>query len=72
MFVCVYAKAMAHYSVFRHLRPKCHALLLDDSINGRFTVLTNIYHMLVLAAMKMHCHVALLPQHPHPRLMVGM
>lgn len=41
-----------------HLRPKCHHLLLDTSINSPATVRLNLYQMLLLAAMKFHCQVS--------------
>ena len=41
-----------------HLRPKCHALLLDASLSSAITVRRNIFQMALLAAMKLHCQVS--------------
>lgn len=41
-----------------HLRPKCHALLLDASISSALTVRRNVHQMVLLAAMKLHCQVS--------------
>ena len=38
-----------------YMRPKCHALLLDETINGAEAVRLNIFQAFLLAAMKMHC-----------------
>ena len=40
-----------------HLRPKCHPLLFDSAINSPATVRLNIYQLVLLAAMKLHCQV---------------
>ncbi|BDA46320.1 probable telomerase reverse transcriptase [Coccomyxa sp. Obi] len=41
-----------------HVRPKCHPLLLDTSINSPATVRLNLFQIMLLAAMKLHCQVA--------------
>lgn len=41
-----------------HLRPKCHALLLDASMSSPITVRRNVFQMTLLAAMKLHCQVS--------------
>ncbi|KAK9842467.1 hypothetical protein WJX81_001464 [Elliptochloris bilobata] len=43
-----------------YLRPKCHAALLDPAVNSPATVRLNLYQVLLLAAMKLHCHAAAL------------
>jgi hypothetical protein len=51
--------------VAAYLRPKCHALLLDATINSPTTVRLNIYQAFMLAAMKLHWygrHMAAGPQ----------
>lgn len=51
-----------------HLRPKCHALLLDASISSAICVRRNIFQMALLAAMKLHCQVSMhnaLARHMH-------
>lgn len=40
-----------------HVRPKCHPLLLDTSINSPATVRLNLFQIMLLAAMKLHCQV---------------
>eukprot|EP00884_Botryococcus_braunii_P019344 jgi/Botrbrau1/6093/Bobra.177_1s0031.1 len=45
-----------------HLRPKCHPVLLDSNINSHATVRLNLFQAFMLAAMKLHCHWAALPQ----------
>ena len=40
-----------------HLRPKCHPLLFDGAINSPATVRLNMYQLMLLAAMKLHCQV---------------
>lgn len=40
-----------------HVRPKCHPLLLDTSINSPATVRLNLFQISLLAAMKLHCQV---------------
>lgn len=42
-----------------HVRPKCHPLLLDTSINSPATVRLNLFQIMLLAAMKLHCQVRL-------------
>lgn len=38
-----------------HLRPKCHPLLFDSALNSPATVRLNLYQLMLLAAMKLHC-----------------
>lgn len=57
------------------MRPKCHALLLDETINGGDTVRLNIFQAFMLAAMKMHWAVRVLTgggrgPHGDPRLVL--
>ncbi|KAK9817956.1 hypothetical protein WJX72_004857 [[Myrmecia] bisecta] len=47
-----------------YMRPKCHPLLIDTTINSAATVRLNIYQAFLLAAMKFHCHVASMPMGP--------
>ena len=57
-------------SAHRYLRPKAFAVTLDETLIGRRTVLINIYQMLVVAAMKLHCHLCTLPQLPRPAMLI--
>ncbi|GAX76318.1 hypothetical protein CEUSTIGMA_g3764.t1 [Chlamydomonas eustigma] len=41
----------------QYMRPKCHALLLDNGINGSLVVRLNIFQAFVLSAMKLHCYL---------------
>ncbi|CAM9304167.1 unnamed protein product [Choristocarpus tenellus] len=48
----------------RFMSPKCHALLLDDVINNRDTVLLNIYEMFLVCAAKTVASALRLPHGP--------
>ena len=39
-----------------YMRPKCHTLLLDESINGRRGVAFNVFQMFLVGAMKLCAH----------------
>ena len=43
------------------IKPKCHPIYLDAVINSQFTIGLNIYHVMMLAAMKFHCFVRTFP-----------
>ena len=49
-----------------HLRPKCHTLLLDVSLSSAIAVRRNVFQMVLLAAMKLHCQVSPARPHHHP------
>jgi hypothetical protein len=39
---------------------RCHAIVLDCSLNDYSTVLSNIYIMYLIAAMRIHCYLKIL------------
>ena len=39
------------------VRMKCHAMVLDSSLNSYPTVLRTVYTMFLLAAMRTHCYI---------------
>lgn len=41
-----------------YMRPKCHPIFFDTTINSPATIRLNIYQAFVLCAMKFHCYVA--------------
>eukprot|EP00897_Mesotaenium_endlicherianum_P010077 jgi/Mesen1/9098/ME000058S08593 len=47
------------------LRPKCHALLYDPTLNSPATVRVNAYQAFVLCAMKMHSYLRCMPPGAH-------
>ncbi|XP_010692706.1 telomerase reverse transcriptase isoform X3 [Beta vulgaris subsp. vulgaris] len=40
-----------------YMRPKCHPIFFDTSINSPATIRLNVYQAFVLCAMKFHCYV---------------
>ena len=46
------------------LKPKCHALLFDASLNSAWTIRLNVLQIFLIGAMKFHCLVVRLPLKP--------
>ncbi|XP_062202743.1 telomerase reverse transcriptase isoform X2 [Phragmites australis] len=44
-----------------YMRPKCHPIFYDSTINSPCTVKLNIYQAFLLCAMKFHCYVRSMP-----------
>ncbi|KAJ3289397.1 hypothetical protein HK104_007493 [Borealophlyctis nickersoniae] len=61
----------------RILKPKCHAIFLDTSLNSTETVLVNVYQNFYLCAIKFYLHVKGMPNCPagpthRDRLLIGV
>ncbi|TYJ38229.1 hypothetical protein E1A91_A05G429500v1 [Gossypium mustelinum] len=55
------------HKLFSFMRPKCHSIFFDSSINSASVVRLNIYQAFLLSAMKFHCYVSELSDFFRPR-----
>ncbi|KAA3464549.1 telomerase reverse transcriptase isoform X1 [Gossypium australe] len=55
------------HKLFSFIRPKCHSIFFDSSINSASVVRLNIYQTFLLSAMKFHCYVSELSDFFRPR-----
>lgn len=56
----------------QYVQYRCISLLMDPRINSRTTVLTNVYQMFLLCAIKFHSHVRQLSRHDNWRFLVDV